>query len=137
MNELLTIISLFISVLVCCAFADQLWPAQRNKPKALPSLEHYSGLYTDVFPSGPYVMNRGGSLTISVTKCPQRVDGARLGVNEGGFCDAMIEEPQTKWLIDHCFLSPYKCFTPESAIDITERCETPHTDGEINFEDRE
>lgn len=65
-----------------------------------------------------------------VTACSERADGKGMGVGEGGFCEVLIEGPQTKWLIDNGFLAPFKYFQPESDLDITDLPITPS--GEVS-----
>lgn len=55
-----------------------------------------------------------------VTATPERADGKGLGSHEGGsgYCDVMVEGPQTKWLIENGFLSKFKYFCPPGDLDI-------------------
>lgn len=52
-----------------------------------------------------------------VTACPERADGKGLGAHADGYVEEMIEGPQTQWLIDEGYLSPFKYFAPESNLD--------------------
>lgn len=52
------------------------------------------------------------------TATPQRADGVGLGSWAGGYCDVLVQGPQTGWLIDNGWLSPYRYFVPDTAVDL-------------------
>lgn len=58
------------------------------------------------------------ALGLKVTATPERLDKKGLGVGHGGFSDVMIEGPSMSWLIEHGYLSPYRCFTTRKPIDL-------------------
>ncbi|KAA6184104.1 DEAD/DEAH box helicase [Thiohalocapsa marina] len=56
---------------------------------------------------------------LGVTATPQRLDGRGLGVNAGGFFDAMILGPSVAELIELCYLSRPTTFAPRIALDLS------------------
>ncbi len=54
-----------------------------------------------------------------VTATPERADGVGLGANAGGFADVMLEGPNTRWMIDEGFLSPFRYFAPDTDLDVS------------------
>ncbi|ANO58054.1 putative helicase [Shewanella phage SFCi1] len=65
-----------------------------------------------------------------VTACPERADGTGLGVDEGGFCEVMVEGPTVRQLIDWGHLSKYAYFCPESDADFSKLA--VNTQGDFN-----
>lgn len=61
----------------------------------------------------------GDAKLLFVTATPDRADGKGLGAHADGFAEVMIEGPQTQWLTDHGFLSPFKYFAPTSDLDVS------------------
>lgn len=57
---------------------------------------------------------------LGVTATPERADGLGLGAHADGFAEAMIEGPQTQWLIENGFLSKFIYKAPESDIDLAD-----------------
>ena len=55
-----------------------------------------------------------------MTATPERCDGKGLGSHADGFCDVMVEGPQTYQLLNSNprHLTPFKYFTPETDLDI-------------------
>lgn len=56
---------------------------------------------------------------LPVTATPCRLDGKGLGVDSGGFADAMVLGPSMRELIDMGYLSPYRIFAPPTALDLS------------------
>lgn len=54
-----------------------------------------------------------------VTATPERADGKGLGATADGFAEIMLEGPDTKWLIEQGYLSPFKYVAPESDLDVS------------------
>ena len=59
----------------------------------------------------------GDAKKLFMTATPERGDGAGLGLHAEGFCEEMVEGPQTGWLIDEGYLSDFEYFAPESDLD--------------------
>jgi superfamily II DNA or RNA helicase len=61
-----------------------------------------------------------GAKLLFVTATPERADGKGLGSHEtgSGFCEIMVEGPQTEWLIANGFLCKFKYFCPDSDLDL-------------------
>lgn len=55
-----------------------------------------------------------------VTATPERADGKGLASHENGsgYCDVMVEGPQTQWLIENGFLCKFRYFHPPSDLKI-------------------
>lgn len=56
---------------------------------------------------------------LPVTATPCRLDGKGLGVESGGFADALVIGPTMRELIDMGYLSPYRIFAPPTALDLS------------------
>jgi DNA repair protein RadD len=54
------------------------------------------------------------AIGLGVTATPQRLDKKGLGSHVDGVFDAMVEGPDTRWLIDNGYLSKYKIAIPDS-----------------------
>ena len=59
-----------------------------------------------------------GALRLGLTATPVRLDGQGLGVQAGGFFDAMVEGPQPMELIEAGALSPYRLFEPQAGLGV-------------------
>lgn len=91
----------------------------------IPDEAHHSGAATwaDVFES--YV--EGGAMGLGLTATPERADGTGLGRWFG----RMVCGPQTEWLIEQGYLSPYKLFQPS----IPDLSGVRRTKGDLNKSD--
>ncbi len=61
----------------------------------------------------------GHAKLLFVTATPDRADGQGLGATADGFADIMLEGPNTKWLIEQGYLSPFKYIAPQSDLDVS------------------
>ena len=59
------------------------------------------------------------AMGLIVTASPERLDGVGLGRGHGGYADELIQGPSMSWLMEHGYLSPYRCFTVLNQIDTT------------------
>lgn len=58
-----------------------------------------------------------------VTATPERADGKGMGTEEAGgsgFCEEMVQGPQTKWLMDNNFLSKFRYCAGETDLDVSD-----------------
>ncbi len=61
----------------------------------------------------------GDAKVLFVTATPDRADGQGLGRAANGYCDVMVQGPQTQFLIDNKSLAPFKYFAPTTDLDVS------------------